>query len=95
MARRKKLSLQSFKKMSQEDIKGLSRKEAQNILREARELYYKRSATLEKYVNKGNFYSPAYENPGFQNKKGEKKGCNQKIPQAISIENAGELNKTH
>lgn len=74
MANRKRLSLQSFKKMSQEDIKGLSRKEAQNILREARNLYYKRSATLEKYVGKGNFYSPAYENPGFQNRKGDKSG---------------------
>ena len=74
MAKGKRLSLQSFKKMSQEDIKGLSRKEAQNILREARNLYYKRAATLEKYVGKGNFYSPAYENPGFQNKKGEQKG---------------------
>lgn len=74
MANRKRLSLQSFKKMSQDDIKGLSRKEAQNILREARNLYYKRAATLEKYVGKGNFYSPAYENPGFQNKKGDKRG---------------------
>ena len=74
MANRKRLSLQSFKKMSQDDIKGLSRKEAQNILREARNLYYKRAATLEKYVGKGNFYSPAYENPGFKNKKGDKRG---------------------
>lgn len=74
MANRKRLSLQSFKKMSQDDIKGLSRKEAQNILREARNLYYKRAATLEKYVGKGNFYSPAYENPGFQSKKGDKRG---------------------
>lgn len=74
MANRKRLSLQSFKKMSQDDIKGLSRKEAQNLLREARNLYYKRAATLEKYVGKGNFYSPAYENPGFKNKKGDKRG---------------------
>lgn len=74
MASRKRLSLQSFKKMSQDDIKGLSRKEAQNLLREARNLYYKRAATLEKYVGKGNFYSPAYENPGFKNKKGDKRG---------------------
>lgn len=74
MANRKRLSLQSFKKMSQDDIKGLSRKEAQNILREARQLYYKRAATLEKYVGKGNFYSPAYENPGFRNKKGDMRG---------------------
>lgn len=74
MAKGKRLSLQSFKKMSQEDIKGLSRKEAQNLLREARNFYYKRAATLEKYVGKGNFYSPAYENPGFQNKNGDKRG---------------------
>lgn len=76
MAKRKskKISLQAFKKMSAEDIKSLSRKEAQNILREVRQLYQKRAATLEKYVGKGNFYSPSYENPGFQNKKGERKG---------------------
>ena len=78
MAKRKKTSLAKFKRMTSDDIKHLKSKEAQKLLKDMRELYEKRSAMLEKRIERGNrpgnktFYSPAYENTGIINKKGER-----------------------
>lgn len=78
MARRKKTSLAKFKHMTADDIKHLKAKDAQKILKDMRELYEKRAASLESRIARGNrpgnksFYSPAYENTGIVNKKGER-----------------------
>lgn len=86
MARRKKTSLGKFKNMTSEDIKHLKAKEAQKLLKDVRELYQKRAASLEARIERAKrqrvvngetvknkmFYSPAYENTGIINKKGER-----------------------
>lgn len=78
MAKRKKTSLAKFKNMTSDDIKHLRSKDAQKLLKDMRELYEKRAASLEKRIERGKrpgnktFYSPAYENTGIINKKGER-----------------------
>ena len=67
MAKRKKTSLAKFKNMTSDDIKHLKSKDAQKLLKDMRELYEKRAASLEARIARGKrpgnktFYSPAYE----------------------------------
>lgn len=68
----KKISLQSFKRMTLQDLEKFSAKELQQTLRQVRDMYYKRAQTLEKNVGKGNFYSHAYEQPAYVDKRGNK-----------------------
>ena len=85
MAKKRKTSVNAFKKMTSEDISKLTRKQAQALLRDMRAAYMKRAEILERHAEKskemtgrvkeGNFYSPAYESPGHYrtNKKTGKK----------------------
>lgn len=74
MAKKKKTTVNAFKKMTSDDIAKLTRKQAQALLRDMRAAYTKRAEILEKHIEKsknmsgrvkeGNFYSPAYEAAG-------------------------------